>query len=104
MAGDAVFIMDQNDSTTVLSSVAPSVGLGGGLMFRLARFSPGRKDTGARWGLFLDLQGRYLIGGAAKYLTPGNLNLDGDRLICDVQRSRTDMFCFSLGFSLRRSP
>ena len=47
MVGDAIFIMDQNDSMTVLSSVAPSVGLGGGLMFRLARFGPGRKGAGA---------------------------------------------------------
>jgi hypothetical protein len=104
MVGDAVLIMNQNGSTTVLSSVTPSAGLGGGLMLRLARISPGREGTGGRWGLFLDLQGRYLIGGRANYLTPGGLDLDGDRLVCDVQRSRTDMLCFSLGFSLRRSP
>ena len=72
-------------------------------MFRLARFSSGRKGAGARWGLFLDLQGRYMIGGTAKYLTPGSLNLDGDRLVYDIQRSRTDIFCFNLGLSLRKS-
>jgi hypothetical protein len=103
MVGDAVLVMNQNDSTTLLSSVAPSVGLGGGLKLRLARFSSGRKGTGARLGLYLDLQGRYLIGGTARYLKPGSMALDGDRLIYNVQRSRTDIFCFSLGLSLRKS-
>jgi hypothetical protein len=101
--GDAVLVMNQNDSTTLLSSVAPSVGLGGGLKYRLARFGSGRKETGARVSLFLDVQGRYLIGGTAKYLRPGSIALEADRLIYDTQRSRTDFFCVSLGLSLRIS-
>jgi len=103
MIGDAVLVMNQSDSTTLVSSVAPSVGLGGGLKFRLAQFSSGREGTGARLALFLDVQGRYLIGGRAKYLRPGSMALDRDRLFYDIQRSRTDFFCFSLGLSLRKS-
>jgi len=104
IVGDAVLVVNQNNSTTLLSSLAPSVGLGGGLKLRLARFSTGREATRASWGLFLDLQGRYLISGTARYLRPGSLTLDGDRLISNIQRSRTDIFCFSLGLSLRKSP
>ena len=103
IVGDAILVIDQNGSSTLLSSVAPSIGLGGGLKFRLAQFSSGRKSTRALLGLFLDVQGRYLIGGRAKYLKPGSIALDGNRLIYDIQRSRTDIFCFSLGLSLRKS-
>ena len=103
MVGDAVFIMDQNGSSTLLSSVTPSVGLGGGLKLRLARLSSGREAARASLGLFLDFQGRYLVGGTARYLTPGSLALNGDQLIYDFQRSRTNLFCFSLGLSLRKS-
>ena len=103
IVADAVLIMNQNDSTTLLSSLAPSFGLGGGLKLRLARFSSGREATRASWCLFLDLQGRYLISGTAKYLRSGSLTLDGDRLISNIQRSRTDIFCFSMGLSLRKS-
>jgi len=103
VVGDAVLLIDQNESETLLSSVAPSVGLGGGLKVRLARFSSGRKSTGSPLDLYLDLQGRYLVGGTARYLGPGGLALDGDRLIYEAQRSRTDIFCYSLGLSLRKS-
>lgn len=104
MVGDTFLVMNQNDSTTLLSSVVPSVGLGGGLKCRLAQFNSGRKGTGSRLGLFLDLQGRYLIGGRARYLEPGSMALEGDRLVYDIHRSRTDFFCLSLGLSLRGSP
>jgi hypothetical protein len=103
VVGDAVLLIDQNESETLLSSVAPSVGLGGGLKLRLARFSPGRKSSGTPLHLYLDLQGRYLVGGMARYLGPGGLALDGDRLVYEAQRSRTDIFCYSLGLSLRKS-
>jgi hypothetical protein len=103
IVGDAVLIMNQDDSKTLLSSLAPSVGLGGGLKLRLARFGSGGEAARASWGLYLDLQGRYLISGTAKYLRPGGLTLEGDRLVSNIQRSRTDIFCFSLGLSFRKS-
>ncbi len=100
--GDVVLLIDQKESDTLLSSVVPSAGLGGGLKIRLARFRSGRKSAGPPLGLFIDLQGRYLIGGTARYLKPGDLAFDGDRVVYDIQRSRTDMFCYSLGLSLRK--
>ena len=104
IAGDAIFVVDENESETLLSGVAPSVGLGGGLKLRLARFGAGRRASGSPLTLFLELQGRYLLGGPARYLKPGGLSFDGDRLIQDRQRTHTNMFCYSIGVSLQRTP
>ncbi len=103
IVGDAIFVVDENGSETLMSSVAPSVGLGGGLKVRLAGFGGSKNANRTPLSLFLDLQGRYLYGGTARYLRPGGLTLDGDRLVCESRRSRTDMFFCSLGLAVRGS-
>jgi hypothetical protein len=103
MVGDAILILDEDGSGTLLSSVTPSLGLGGGLSVRLAGIGNGKNADRSPLSLYLDLQGRYLLGGTASYLKPGNLAFAGDQLIAETERSRTDLFFCSLGLSLRGS-
>lgn len=103
MVGGTVLLIVQDESDTLLSSVVPSAGLGGGLKIRLAKFNAVRKSSGIPWSLFLDLHGHYLVGGTARYLSPGSLSLEGDRLIYEIQHSRISMFSWSLGLSLSKS-
>lgn len=101
IAGDAIILIGGNGSQTLMSSVTPSIGLGGGLKVRLASISRGKHADSSLFSLLLNLQGRYVYGGTARYLKPGGITLDGKRLIYDPQRSRSDMFTFSLGLSVR---
>lgn len=101
LAGDAVMLVQDDQSSTLQSSVAPSVGVGAGLKLRLFRFGGGSAGNRSPMTLLLDLQGRYLYGGPAEYLVPGGLRYQGGRLILDSRRSRTDLFFLSLGLSVR---
>jgi len=103
LVGDAVMLIGGDGSKTLLSSVAPSVGVGGGLKLRLVRFGGGRAGGRSPMTLLLDLQGRYLLGGTARYLAPGGLSHQGDRLVLDSRRSSTNLLFLSLGLSLRRT-
>ena len=100
MLGDTILFIAGDGSETLASSLAPSLGLGGGLKVRLARI--GRNEQGKRSpvSVSLNLQGRYLYVGTATYLEPGGLALDGGRLIAEPQRSHTNAFFLSLGVSV----
>lgn len=101
IVGNTILAVEANGSETLMSSLAPSLGLGGGLKVRLATIGRGGQQAGrSPLSVFLNLQGRYSYSGAARYLKPGSLALDGSRLISDPQRSPTHMFFFNLGLSV----
>jgi len=98
--GDAVLTIAGSASETLMSSLAPSFGLGGGLKVRLAKIGRGEQDGGSPFSVFLILQGRYAHNGPARYLKPGSLALESGRLISEPQRSSAQMFFFNLGLSV----
>ncbi len=100
IVGDAILSIDAGGSKTLMSSLSPSLGLGGGLKVRLARIGRGKQSPRPPLSVFLNLEGCYVHGGAARYLRRGGLTLDGDRLISEPQRSQTNLFFFSLGLSV----
>jgi len=100
IVGDAIFAINTGGSGTLMSSLSPSLGLGGGLKVRLARIGRGKQSLRPPLSVFLNLSGRYVHGGTARYLRPGGLALDGGRVISEPQRSQTNMFFFCLGLSV----
>jgi hypothetical protein len=100
IVGDAVLAIDGGGSKTLLSSLSPSLGLGGGLKVRLARIGRGMQSNRPPLSVFLNLQGRYVHGGPAQYLRPGGLMIDGDRIISEPKRSQTNLFFLSMGLSV----
>ena len=102
IVGDAVMLIPDDRSRTLHSSVAPSIGVGGGVKLRLFRL--GKHDPGARapMSLCIDVQGRYVLGGTADYLVSGGIGVDGQEPIRDFRRSRTDLVFFGLGLSITR--
>jgi len=101
VVGDAVVLLQDDGSSTLRSSVAPSIGVGGGLKLKLFRFGGSRAVGRAPLTLLLDLQGRYLRGGTAEYLAPGGLSYEDDRLVLSRRRSSTDLLFVSLGLAVR---
>ncbi len=100
IVGDALLAIDGGGSKTLMSNFSPSVGLGGGLKVRVARIGRGKNSNRPPFSVFLNLQGRYIHGGTARYLKPGALTVDGDRIISEPERSQTHLFFFSLGLSV----
>jgi len=98
--GDTILFIAGDGSETLTSSLAPSLGLGGGLKVRLIRIGGGEASKRSPVSVSLNLQGRYVYIGTATYLKPGGLALDGDRLVAEPQRSHTDMVLLSLGISV----
>jgi hypothetical protein len=100
LIGDTILFVGGDGSKTLMSSLAPSLGLGGGLKVRLIRIGGGQASKRPPVSVSLNLQGRYLYVGTATYLEPGGLALDGGRLVAEPQRSHTNMFLLSLGISV----
>jgi len=100
IVGDTVMTIAGSGSETLMSSLAPSFGLGGGLKVRLARIGREGQSGRSPFSVFLNLQGRYSYSGTARYLEPGSLALEGGRLIKEPQRSSANTFFFSLGLSV----
>lgn len=98
---DMFMMIDTEDSETVLSRVAPSYGLGGGLKLRIVELGTNRKGNRNPASLYLNLQGRYLFGGTIEYLREGSISFEDDQRQLDIQRSRTDMLLFIIGISLQ---
>lgn len=83
-------------SSNQLSSTVFSYGIGGGIMLNLLRvISEGR----SRFALMLDIGVHYLRGGEADYLTPGDIEIDGDTVYRYVNSSRTDVLVPKIGIS-----
>jgi len=95
-------IRDEDDNEEVASSknfddTALAWGGGGGLMIEVYRGDdrPGRVRSVA-----IDLQGRYLVGGEARYLKEGSIRREESRLTFDSHRSDTDLVTWRVGAAL----
>lgn len=80
-------------SSTNARDVVLSYGGGAGVMIRFTA-SP----TAPR----LDISGRYIRGGDAKYLTQGAIHVDEGKASFDFSRSRTDIVVFYVGVAIGR--
>lgn len=100
MVGDAILFIAGNGSETLASSLAPSLGLGGGVKVRLGRAGAGEPGKRPPLSVSLNLQGRYLYVGTATYLESEGLALDGARLVAEPRRSHTNMFFLGMGVSV----
>jgi len=76
-------------STNHLLSTVLSYGLGGGLVLDLVHFLGPRKKI--RSSVMLDIGIRYIQGGVADYLMPGDIEIVWNNVNYFVSRSRTDM-------------
>jgi len=101
LIGDWFMMIDSEDTKTVLSSVAPSYGLGGGLKLCIIELNKNRNANSSPTFLYLNLQGRYLFGGKARYLRKGGISFQDSQRTLDIHRSRTDMLFFNIGISLQ---
>ncbi len=84
-------------STNHSRSTVFSYGLGGGLMLNLYR----SRNPDPRRGFSVDLEAgvRYIRGGSAEYLTPGDIEVKEWEITYYVNRSRTDFLAPRLGVS-----
>ena len=82
-------------STNQLNSTVLSYGLGGGLMLNLTRARRGNPNRG--FAVLLDMGVRYLRGGTADYLTPGDIEIVGNSVTYFINRSRTDILIPKIG-------
>jgi opacity protein-like surface antigen len=94
---DYDFDDDRIASTNHLRSTVLSYGLGGGLAMDLAHFLGPDKKTHS--SIILDIGIRYIRGGTADYLMPGDIEIIGDTVNYIISRSRTDMLTPRIGVS-----
>ncbi len=84
-------------STNHLRSTVLSYGLGGGLVLDLIHFLS--QDKKGRSSIMLDIGIRYIQGGTADYMMPGDIEIIGDTVNYVTSRSRTDMLTPRIGIS-----
>ncbi|MBD3412803.1 MAG: hypothetical protein GF421_00020 [Candidatus Aminicenantes bacterium] len=82
-------------STNQLRSTVLSYGLGGGLVMNLSRLP--YKHRRRRFSIMLDIGIRYLQGGSAEYLIPGDIEVIGDTVHYFINRSQTDILTPKIG-------
>jgi hypothetical protein len=82
-------------STNQLNSTVLSYGMGGGLVLNLSRRPRANPNRG--FAVLLDIGVRYLRGGTADYLTPGDIEIQGGTVSYFVNRSRTDILIPRIG-------
>ncbi len=82
---------DNIASTTNFDDFAWSYGVGFGVNIEVIEGGSGRG--------FINLGGRYLLGGEAEYLLEGSITETAAGLTYDVSRSETDMFMAQIGFT-----
>ncbi|MFC1553617.1 hypothetical protein ACFL7D_03185 [candidate division KSB1 bacterium] len=86
-------------SSNNLSDVAFSYGIGGGMKFKL--WEPGidtLKDV-KLFGVYLDLQVRYLFGSEAEYLKKGDITVSGTEVLYNINKSKTELLTMNIGIS-----
>jgi hypothetical protein len=84
-------------STNHIRSTVFSYGLGGGMMVGLFGRAPSAEKSFI--GVFLDFGVRYLRGGAAYFMQPGDLEAGADGVTYYLNRSRTDILMPKIGIS-----
>lgn len=85
--------------STNFDDITLSGGLAAGLKFHL--FETTEPESGNRIRIYLDLRSRYLLGGEAEYLKRGSIITENGNLVYDIDRSRTDLLSFHIGFGVR---
>nr|MBN2276204.1 hypothetical protein [candidate division Zixibacteria bacterium] len=83
-------------SSTNLDDFVFSYGAGGGLLIKLYGTPPGAPKE---LGLYLDLRGRYLIGGKAEYLKEGSIGREDGEVVYDITESKTDLLTARIGLT-----
>ncbi len=84
-------------STNHVRSTVFSYGLGGGLMLGLFGRAPTAEKSS--FGVFLDVGIRYIRGGSAYFMQPGDIEAGGGGVTYYLNRSRTDMLMPKIGIS-----
>jgi len=84
-------------SSVNYDSYASSLGVGGGLKFKLYE---GFDDDGDFIGVSMIVKAKYMLGGEADYLKEGGLTRTRRGLEYDISRSRTDLTTFNVGVVL----
>lgn len=72
-----------------------SAGAGGGLMIRI--YEKQRNREKGKFGIYIDVGVRYLLGGRAEYLSEGGIVEDEGRLVYEAHLSRTDLLATKVG-------
>jgi len=85
-------------STNQLRSTVLSYGFGGGLVLNLSSYLP-RPNRKRRFSVMLDIGIRYLRGGPADYLAPGDIEIIEDTANYFFNHSRTDILTPRIGVS-----
>lgn len=85
--------------STNFDDITFSSGIAAGAKFHL--FETIEPESGRLIRIYLNLRTRYLMGGEAEYLKRGSIRSDNGNLLYDVERSRTDILTFHLGFGVR---
>jgi hypothetical protein len=97
-------------SSTNQSDVVFSYGAGGGVMIRLHKrddslprpsVDDDEEDTRGPAEVLLDLNGRYMWGDAADYLTENSIIRNGGNVSYDVKHTRTDLIALKIGVLVR---
>ena len=84
-------------STNIIRSTVFSYGLGGGLLLGLFGRAPSTEK--APFAVLLDVGVRYLRGGAAYFMQPGDIVLEEEGVTYYLNRSRTDILMPKVGVS-----
>jgi hypothetical protein len=97
-------IEDQGDNEEIATSknfddITFSYGIGGGLMIPVYRPSREKAEKDGLFGVFIDINIRYLRGGEAEYLKEGSIRRSGGVVTFDITESRTDLVTVHLGVS-----
>ncbi len=79
---------------TNFDDFAFSYGLGAGMKYRVYK----DENSGSR--IFINLQGRYLLGNDAEYLRPGSVIIENGDVSFDVRKSATNLMYFQLGVAI----
>lgn len=82
-------------STNQMRSTVLSYGMGAGLMMNLSRFTFPKRN--GRFSIMLDIGVRYLRGGSADYLLPGDFEIVGNTVNYFAHTSRTDILTPKVG-------
>jgi opacity protein-like surface antigen len=82
-------------STNQIRSTVFSYGLGGGLLLNLSRNKPSGEKSA--FTVNLEVGVRYIRGGSANYMKPGDIQLEDGGVTYTINRSRTDILMPKIG-------